>query len=79
MPRSRLAIDISSDLVFADPDLEEKYRKQHVEAQVRFLVGCSLPILPIITHNTSTSFFPINLRLSHRSALLTYNFTTHVV
>jgi hypothetical protein len=38
-----------------------------------------LPILPIITHNTSTSFFPINLRLSHRSALLTYNFTTHVV
>lgn len=33
MPRSRLAIDISSDLVFSDPDLEEKYRKHHTEAQ----------------------------------------------
>lgn len=41
MPRTRLAIDISSDLVFSDPDLEEKYRKEHTEAQVSFFIDCS--------------------------------------
>ena len=34
MPRARLAIDISSDLVFADPELEFEYRKHHTNAQV---------------------------------------------
>lgn len=35
MPRARLAIDISSDLVFSDPELELEYRKHHTTAQVR--------------------------------------------
>jgi hypothetical protein len=84
MVRSRLAIDISSDLVFSDPDLEEKYRKHHTDAQVRVQIGCcKIPVwlCPPNTKNIFAVFQSLKIIkfLSFCcSALWTSNSTMHV-